>query len=214
MLCKICKKTAPAKGKSFKPPWLVCFCLNTWSSRLQRMTCWQLVMCNPNVIKGLLLFGLSVKLHSHLLLTYDWEGFSHSFVLQRSRQNDVFPQISIRRELFFFFLNHTYHLLVAFRHFCVGFIFPTQKRHPIMAESQQRSAPLKATELSHVLVWLVVQSVYISGIFCILFWGKESELQRKRSKKSNPSNVCAIFNGVNKKTLKKWCECRFEQNVL
>lgn len=92
---------------------------------------------------------------------------------------------------------------MAFRHFCVGFIFPTQKRHPIMAESQQRSAPLKATELSHVLVWLVVQSVYISGIFRILFWGKESELQRKRSKKSNPSNVCAIFNGVNKKNFKK-----------
>lgn len=45
---------------------------------------------------------------------------------------------------------------MAFRHFCLGFIFPTQKRRPIMAESQQRSSPSKATELSHVLVWLVL----------------------------------------------------------
>lgn len=211
MHCKICKKTAPAKGKSFKPPWLVCFCLNTWSSRLQRMTCWQLVMCNPNVIKGLLLFGLSVKLHSHLLLTYDWEGFSHSFVLQRSRQKDVFPQISIRRELFFFFKPQLspsggIQALLSWLHFPDP---KTTSNYGWISTALISIKGHRAVACPCVTCSVVVQSVYISGIFRILFWGKESELWRKLSKKSNPSNVCAIFNGVNKKTFKKWCQCRF-----
>lgn len=92
---------------------------------------------------------------------------------------------------------------MAFRHFCAGFIFPTQKLRPIMAESQQRSAPSKATELSHVLVWLVL---WLYNLFTYLdystfyFGGKRVSFRENYLR--NPSNVCAIFNRVNKKTLK------------
>lgn len=162
-------------------------------------------MCNPNAIKGLLLFGLSVKLHSHLLLTYDWEGFSHSFVLQRSRQKDVFPQISIRRELFFFFFKPQLSPSGGIQALLCWLHFPdpkTTSNYGWISTALSSIKGHRAVACPCVTCSVVVQSVYISGIFRILFGGKEGELQRKLSKKSNPSNVCAIFNGVNKKTLK------------